>query len=329
MKNDNALVWTPRLGDHVESHFLKANSADGKRALWIKHTVLARGSQASDAVSEVWAVAFDRDDSRFPLGAKITHPIARMQAVAQPFRIETPEALFELKTYRGDLQQASHRIAWDLTATPLADSFRPFPRAFMYDGAFPRSKTLTPIPDARFSGEFVVDGERWPIEDWPGMQGHNWGSRHTDTYAWAHGNAWSGTDGPAWFEAVAARLRVGPVRAPWMILAAVHVDGEIVRFDAPRVMASRTIRVDTHSLRFRLERPDASLVGEIVASAHHMAGLAYENPDRSVVNCLNSKLAVGRLVFQRAGRGTAELVSDKVALEIGTRDRDHGVRMIL
>lgn len=329
MKHDNARTWSEKAGDHVESHFLKANSPDGRRALWIKHTVLARGARPQSAVGEVWAIAFDRDDARYPVGVKATYPLDQVRFTDAPFRIETPDAIFETTNVRGDVDRGGHRIRWSLAITPLAEPFRPFPRASMYRAPFPRSKILTPIPDARFFGELIVDGTSWRIEDWPGMQGHNWGKEHTDTYAWAHGNAFDGTDGPAWFEAIAARVRVGPLRAPWMILAAVHVDGELVRFDGPRSLASRAIRVDGHSLRFRLERRDASLTGEIVANARQMAGLRYENPDGSVVSCLNSKLAVGRLVLQREGRGTAELMSDKIALEIGTRASDHGVRMIL
>src|SRR5258705_7581848 len=44
---------------HVESHFLKLNDADGRRALWLKATILARIGQAP--VAEAWAVAFDRE----------------------------------------------------------------------------------------------------------------------------------------------------------------------------------------------------------------------------------------------------------------------------
>ena len=40
-ERDNLVRYRPSAAGHVESHFLKANSPDGERALWVKHTLLA------------------------------------------------------------------------------------------------------------------------------------------------------------------------------------------------------------------------------------------------------------------------------------------------
>jgi hypothetical protein len=59
-----------------------------------------------------------------------------------------------------------------------------------------------------------------------------------------------------------------------------------------------------------------------------MAGLHYANPDGAMTYCLNSKLARARIQFEARGRPPLFLSSRAAALEIGTRDAEHGVRML-
>ena len=49
---DNRLRYAGTQPGHVESHFLKANSPDGQRAIWIKHTLLVPVRRPADAISE-------------------------------------------------------------------------------------------------------------------------------------------------------------------------------------------------------------------------------------------------------------------------------------
>jgi hypothetical protein len=58
-----------------------------------------------------------------------------------------------------------------------------------------------------------------------------------------------------------------------------------------------------------------------------MVGLYYQNPDGAMTYCLNSKIA--RLTLRLRPRQGEELVlaSSAAALEIGTRDPEHGVEM--
>jgi hypothetical protein len=63
-----------------------------------------------------------------------------------------------------------------------------------------------------------------------------------------------------------------------------------------------------------------------------MVGLRYENPDGAMTYCLNSKLASARLEVElrrsEPGRSFA-VTSRAAAFEIGTRNPDHGVEMVL
>jgi len=145
---------------HVESHFMRANSPDGERALWVKHTILSPAGLRNRAVAEVWAIAFRRGAAP-NVGVKSTVPIASARFAAAPFRVEAGEAVLELGHARGAAESGGHRIEWDLEFDASAPPYHPFPLERMYEAPFPKSKTLTPCPDTRFEGRFVIDGEEW------------------------------------------------------------------------------------------------------------------------------------------------------------------------
>ncbi|MFW6066710.1 MAG: hypothetical protein ACOC97_00110 [Myxococcota bacterium] len=329
MDRENTLQWRPGRTGHVESHFLKANSPDGRRAVWIKHTVFVPASEADGAVAEVWGIAFDREaGARLPLGGKATVPIDEARFDDAPFAIHAAGSELRSGSARGQVEQEGRRLRWDLAYEPLGPPFRPFPSEAMYRGRFPKSKTVTPCPHGRFQGELEVDGERWAVDEWLGMQGHNWGRGHADAYAWAHCNAWSGDVKDVWFEGFSGKVALGPLHTPWLSLAALQIDGEVLRFDGLRTMLSREVDVAFDRWRFRFEREDRVLTGEIEADKALMAGLYYHNPAGPLTYCLNSKLARARLRLERAGRAPVNLQTDRIALEIGTHDRNHGVRMV-
>ncbi len=328
---DNRVRWDPTdARGHVESHFLRANSRDGRRAVWIKHTLLSPAGKAGVGVAEVWAVAFERGGRK--VGVKSTVPIRAARYSASPFRAETGEAVLETGAARGAAESGGHRIGWDIGFDPRGPSYHPFPLEGMYsrNAPFPKSKTLTPYSDIEISGWVEVDGERWTLEGWPGMQGHNWGLSHVHSYVWAHANAWDeGADGPTWFEGFSARPKVGPVVTPWLSVTAVHVGGETWRFDGLRALTSRAVHVGWYAWRATFVRGEARLRVDIEAEREDIAGLHYENPDGSMTYCLNSKLARGTIVLTRPGEPPLCLRSDKVALEIATKDPEHGVPMLV
>lgn len=315
-------------GGHVESHFLKATAPDGKRALWIKHTFLSPRGSAGLGAAEVWAIAFDRGEKKI-VAVKSTQPISSARFTDSPFRIENGPAVFECGRVQGRADSGEHSIRWFLAFDPKGPSYRPFPELF-YRMAFPKLKTVTPYPDVTFSGTFDVDGDRWEVADWLGMQGHNWGRAFAETYSWAHCNAWDReTDSPVWIEAGGARLEMGPVTLPWLMVAGARVGGRTLRFDGLRAITSRHIDVGFHHWRFTVAGRDGVLSADVHAEAADMAGLHYENPDGSMTHCLNSKLARGEFKLQRKGEPDLVLRSDRVALEIGTKDPGHGVQMLV
>lgn len=318
---------------HVESHFIKANAPDGSRALWLKHTVLAPPDRPEAAVAEVWAIAFWRRGEAVDSGGrqralKTTIPLSEARLEDAPFRIEAAGCELWHGGARGRLEDAAGHVQWDVHYPCPTTPHKPFPLPRMYTGAFPRSKALTPVPDSRLSGTFTVDGEAWQLSDWHAAQGHNWGQSHAHAYAWMHGNAWRGEDNGdgVWLEALSGRVKTGPVTTPYLTVAALHIDGGVLRFDGPKTLLSRRIHVDHQRYRFELSIRGARLQAEIETTPDQMAGLKYHDPDGGLLHCLNSKLARGRMRL-RQGKRTRTFTSDRVALEIGTRDYAHGVAL--
>lgn len=325
---DNAVRHPDAPGQgHVESHFLKANSPDGTRAIWIKHTAFVpRTPSGAPAVAEVWAVAF-ADGGRKKQARKQTFPLSALQVQAAPFRLRLPGAELSNDRAVGSLDG----LAWELVYASRAPSFRPFPLEAMYRGPFPRSKSLTPSPDARMSGWFEAFGERWQLDGWRGAQGHNWGPSHAHAYAWVHANVLSDQpEGPpiegAWVEALTGRTRLGRMITPWLSVAGLALDGRVHRFAGPRAIFSRQVAVSTRAYRFELAGPGARLRGEFSADSQQFVGLRYQDPDGSMLACLNSKLARGTLVLEAQGRQRV-LYTQQAALELGTRAADHGVEL--
>lgn len=330
---DNRLRFSPGSAHgHVESLFLKGNSADGQRALWVKYTLLAPRARPERAVAELWAVAFDRARGA-PRANKRTFPLASAQFGADPFFLRLPTGELTHGRARGQLDAPGPTFRWELDYDCAPSSFRPFPSARMYTGAFPRTKTLTPAPDSRLTGWFEVDGERWDVSGFHAAQGHNWGRGHAHAYAWAHANALelSPESAPverAWLELISGRVRVGPLLTPWLSCAGIAIDDRLYRFDGPRSMFSRALRVDARSYAFRFRERGAELEGEIEADPGLTAGLRYEDPDGETLACLNSKLARGRFSLRVDGK-VYRFCSEQVALELGTREMGHGIPILV
>jgi hypothetical protein len=330
---DNCIRFDPQSArGHVESLFLKGNSPDGKRALWVKYTILAPRKQPERGVAELWAVAFDRA-RKAPLANKQSYPLSELALGQAPFSLRLPGAELQHGRARGELGAPGPRFRWDLAYTCAPESFRPFPSARMYSGSFPRTKTLTPAPDSRLSGFFEIEGERWDVSGYRGAQGHNWGRGHAHAYAWAHANALelapeSAQARDSWLELITGRVYVGPLLTPWLTCAGISIDQQLHRFDGLRSMLAREVHVDARSYQFHLRQDECEFEGKIVADPRLIAGLRYEDPDHETLSCLNSKLASGTFMLRARGK-VFRLRSERVALEIGTREQDHGIPILV
>lgn len=309
---------------HSESYFLKLNDPRGERALWLKVTILAR--VGAPAVAETWAVAFER--GRPPVAAKEVVPWSSASFSTE--RLEIRAARVSLRDGRaeGAVSTGGHELAWALDFTTDVDPLVPFPSEKMYSDRAPYWKYVSPHPDSVFRGEYSVDGAAVAVDGWRGMQGHNWGRRHTERYAWGHCNQWRDAEELV-FEGASGQPRVGPVLVPTVSMFFVWHRGVRYAFNEGRGLLGNRGSFDFRRWEFSARTELASVSGELVAMPSQIAGLMYENPDGAMTYCLNSKIAEARLRLEVKGRAPLVATSNAAAFEVGTRDPSHGVAMLV
>jgi len=165
--NDGALLGLRYRGQasHVESWFAKASEPSGRRALWVRHTVLAQPGLVP--VAEVWAIAFDRE--RGHLAIKSTVPFAAARFAKGALDVAVDDCRLTLDRAVGVLASGRGSIRWDLAiGPPLAAPVQHLARRALYrDGIPPRTKLVTPLSDGRAEGSVRVERGGEGAEVWP------------------------------------------------------------------------------------------------------------------------------------------------------------------
>jgi hypothetical protein len=302
---------------HVESYFLKLNDPKGDRALWVKATILAR--PLGEPVAESWAIAFER--GKPPIARKSTVPFSRARFSKDAIDLETPGLSMTSSRVVGEHEGLSFDVAIEDRTPPLFH----YPPRF-YKGRFPSTKLTSPMPNLVARGEARVGDRKWKIDGWRGLLGHNWGRGHAFAYAWGHCNVWD-DDVDLVFEGTSGRVRVGPVLIPTTTLLLVRLGGETHALNHIGELLRNQGSMTFRRWRFSARGPTLSVSGELFAETEDMVGLHYENPDGAMTYCLNSKLASARISITPRGGLPITVSSRAAALEIGTRDPRHGVRM--
>jgi hypothetical protein len=227
----------------------------------------------------------------------------------------------------GTAASGGHRIGWNLRfggdAAPLL-----LLRQSFYEKRFPAAMSLVGLPFARYSGDLTVDGKTIDVADWIGSQNHNWGTRHTDRYAWGQVAGFDGYPG-SFLEVATAKLKLGPFWLPPLTPIVLRHDGREHRFNALIQSVRAHGAFDYFHWSFRSENRDAAMEGVIEAHREAFVGLRYRNPPGGVKNCLNIKIAACtiRLSDRRTGTVTVLETQNRAAFEILTDDDDHGVAL--
>jgi hypothetical protein len=225
----------------------------------------------------------------------------------------------------GAVESGGRALAWNLAyegdSTPIL--LLP-PR--LYQGGFPAAKSLVSLPLARFNGELSVNGEAIDVADWVGSQNHNWGSRHTDLYAWGQVAGFD-SHPESFLEVATARLKIGPFRTPPITpLVLRHRQREYALTGLLRGLRARG-GFDYFNWEFRSETAEVAIEGVISAPRDAFVGLGYRNPPGGAKHCLNSKIAACRLCVRDKRSGASEILETKsrAAFEILTGDPRHGI----
>ena len=123
-------------------------------------------------------------------------------------------------------------------------------------------------------------------------------------------------------------MKLGPVVLPTLTLACLRLRGVRYDWNLPLDLARNAGRIGRRSFQFSCESAIGRIDGDFTGSTEDFVGLLYENPSGRPCHCLNSKLARGVLEVRLAGRLPLVLRTREAALELGTTDQAHGIRML-
>lgn len=282
-------------GGHYESWFQRANHPTEPLAFWIRYTVFIPADGTRPALGELWAILFEGKEVT---ARKAELPLAECSFSRETIDVRIGESTLDLEHCEGSIEDVGWSLDYDSPAPPMLM----LPER-LYAGGFPKAKLLVGSPQARYSGTLSVGEREISIDGWVGSQNHNWGSRHTDRYAW--GQVAGFDDAPDVFlEAATAWLRFGPLWTPPLTVASVRVGARVVQrvgmLQAVRANAS----VEGFQWAFETRGKDTRIEATFRASAEDFVALRYLNPPGGHKACLNSKLASCDLVVQAPGMDT-------------------------
>ncbi len=304
---------------HYESFYLKASHPTDARALWIRYTVHKRPGQGP--LGSLWFALFDTS-AEGPQAVKQTFP---RPASSGDDYIRIGDARFGDGRVEGSAEGEGRSASWDLTFEPGGEAFHHLPRGFLYKAPIPRTKLLSPYPDARFSGRAEIDGRVVDLDGWRGMVGHNWGAEHAERWIWMHGTNFDGHD-DAWLDAGIGRIKVGPLTTPWIANGVLHLDGVRHRLGGPEKARKTDVHEAPDRCDFTLPGSGITVQGTVGAARKDFVGWIYADPDGSEHNTVNCSAAEMTLTVSRPGLPPLTLKTPGgAAYELGMRETDHGI----
>ena len=309
-----------------ESYFQRANHPDRPLAFWIRYTAFCPRERSDKACGELWAIYFDGETSRIS-AAKETFPISHCDFSRTQLNVRIGSATLTDRGLQGGAASPSHVLQWKLDYIGHEPPLLLLPESF-YERRLPKAKALVGTPNAVYAGTLTIDGEAIPIDGWRGSQNHNWGSQHTDRYAWGQVAGFD-NEPDAFLECSTAQIKLGPLWSPRLTFVVLRDEGQEYVLNgllqAMRASGSYeffTWTVDTRS-------PEVHISGRIHAQASAFVGLRYQNPPGGEKTCLNTKLASAEIAVQRPGRPLRMLTTKhRAAFEILTDRVDHGVPIV-
>jgi hypothetical protein len=306
---------------HYESFYIKACRPGGGLGIWIRHTVHKRPGE--EPTGSIWFTLFDRD-APAPRATKVTVPARRLASPAGSW-IRVDDAEIGPGEAKGSVETEGLAAAWSLRFGDTRDPCRYLPADWLYEAPVPRTKFVAPFPDAVFEGSLEVDGESIEIAGWPGMIGHNWGSEHAERWVWLEGGGFPDSPG-TWFDAGAARIRLGRRVTPWVPSGMLMLDGVRHRLGGLGAIRSAQIEESPSACSFVLPGKGIVVRGRVAAPRKDFVGWVYADPKGGTHHTVNCSVADLELTVERPGLPARRLtLPGGGAYELGMRETDHGI----
>jgi hypothetical protein len=306
---------------HYESFYLKACRPDGGLGIWIRHTVHKRPGE--EPSGSIWFTLFDRAAAA-PRATKLTVPASRLSSPAGSW-IRVADAEIGPGVAEGSVDVGGLSAAWSLRYAGNSEACHYLPADWLYEAPLPRTKFVAPFPDAVFEGRLEVDGKSVDIAGWPGMIGHNWGSEHAERWIWIEGSGFPGAP-DTYFDAGAARVKLGSRTSPWVPSGMLKLDGVEHRLGGLGAIRAARIEESPTACAFLLPGKDIVVHGRVGAPAKDFVGWVYADPKGPEHHTVNCSVADLELTVERPGRPARRLtLAGGAAYELGMRETDHGI----
>lgn len=306
---------------HYESFYIKACEPGGGRGIWIRHTVHKR--PGAEPNGSIWFVLFDRAADG-PKATKVTVPAAQLSTPAGSW-IRVGDAEVGPGAAEGSVDTDALSAAWSLNFDGDSNPCKYLPADWLYEAPLPKTKFLAPWPDARFEGRLEIDDETIELSGWPGMIGHNWGTEHAERWVWLEGTGFADAPG-TYFDAGAARVKLGSRTSPWIPSGMLMLEGEAHRLGGLGAIRSARIEEAPTACAFVLPGKDILVRGRVTAPQKDFVGWVYADPAGPEHNTVNCSVADLELTVERPGQPARELnLPGGAAYELGMRETDHGI----
>lgn len=290
-----------RSGGHYESFYLRGNDPGRPLAFWLRYTIFAPAGRPDAALGELWAVVFDGETGPHT-STKVEVPFTECAFSRTGFDVRVAGATLNASAVRGQAGE----IGWDLIYEGAEPPLYLLPPR-LYRGGFPAAKSLVSLPLARFTGRLTVAGREITVDGWPGSQNHNWGSRHTDRYAFGQVAGFDNAP-ESFLEVATARNRIGPLWTPAVTpLVLRHRGRQLTLTSLGTGMRAKAITGAT-TWTFATGAGPVRVSGRIEAPADAFVLLEYRNPPGGVKYCLNTKLAGCELVVTDRSTGSRDVL---------------------
>ena len=322
MRTQARFTQVPAKAGHYESLYLKLNRPGGGQGAWIRHTVHKRPGE--EPTCALWFVLFD-SGAAGPRATKRQFGADEL-GVAPETYIQVADATLADGRATGRIESTALTAKWDLR---FADSHEPFhhlPREFLYRAPLPKTKFLSPYPDATFDGHLELDGQTIEVDGWRGMVGHNWGAEHAERWVWVQGSGFEGRSPEDYFDMAVGRIKVAGRTTPWVGNAMLMLDGRPHRLGGFGHIPSTEVSEQPTRARFELRGKEVKLSGEVEAPPKDFVAWIYADPvgpEHNTLNCSISDLVLD--VELDGGPAQRLVVRGAAAYEFGTRDTDHGI----
>ena len=313
---------------HYESYFLRANHPFKKLAFWFRYTIFKPRDSEQETIAEIWGVFFE-EDKIVAIQQDISLDQCNLSSSGDFLGISTSKLTFIKNgkaSANGELKNTQNNITWRLEYAGNDSPLLLLPSGY-YNRRLPKAKALVGLPNALFNGSIIVNNKSYTITNWQGSENHNWGSQHTDEYAWGQVCGFDGHPN-SFLECSTARIKLGSFWSPWMNLAVLRIAGQEYRFSGLWQAIKNQGHYDYFDWTMQCESKEYQLKIKINGSPKDFVAFYYKNPPGGRHTCLNSKVAFCEIILSKSGKEIHHLTSqNKAAFEILTDDMQHGIEL--